>query len=211
MYIHGGSFCSESAFCRTYHRYATSLAACSGALVVSVEYRLAPENPIPAAYDDAWAALRWMASLSDPWLADYADPGRTFLVGDSAGGNIAYHTAVRAGAGAGEGLEAEVMDIEGLVMVQPYFWSGDRLPSETDSDYVVFPAYGVDRLWPLVTAGHAGNDDPRINPPAAEIASLKCKRVLVAVAERDTLRERGCLLTKSLRDNCLGDKVTMVE
>src|SRR6185437_11349747 len=41
VYIHGGSFCTESAFCRTYHSYATSLAASAGALVVSVEYRLA--------------------------------------------------------------------------------------------------------------------------------------------------------------------------
>ncbi|KAJ1276575.1 hypothetical protein BS78_05G224800 [Paspalum vaginatum] len=39
VYFHGGSFCTESAFCRTYHRYATSLAAGAGALVVSVEYR----------------------------------------------------------------------------------------------------------------------------------------------------------------------------
>ncbi|KAF7046152.1 hypothetical protein CFC21_055203 [Triticum aestivum] len=78
LYVHGGSFCTESAFGRTYHRYATSLAASAGALVVSVEYRLGPEFPIPAAYDDAWAALQWAASLSDPWLASYADPTRTF-------------------------------------------------------------------------------------------------------------------------------------
>ncbi|CAN6196761.1 unnamed protein product [Urochloa humidicola] len=89
VYIHGGSFCTESAFCRTYHRYATSLAVAAGVLVVSVEYRLAPEHPIvPAAYDDAWSTLQWVASLTDPV--------RTFLAGDSAGGNIAYHTAVRA-------------------------------------------------------------------------------------------------------------------
>uniref|UniRef100_A0ACD5WLY6 Uncharacterized protein n=1 Tax=Avena sativa TaxID=4498 RepID=A0ACD5WLY6_AVESA len=210
MYIHGGSFCSESAFGRMYHCYATSLAASSGALVVSVEYRLAPENPIPAAYDDAWAALGWMASLSDPWLADHADPGRTFLVGDSAGGNIAYHMAVRAS----EQKDRVVMvDVEGLVMVQPYFWGADRLPSETDSDDVVFPAYGVDRLWPFVTAGDAGNDDPRINPPDEEIRSLRCKRVLVAVAERDTLRDRGCRLAARVRRHCpsVGDNVTLVE
>uniref|UniRef100_A0A0E0ECB3 Alpha/beta hydrolase fold-3 domain-containing protein n=1 Tax=Oryza meridionalis TaxID=40149 RepID=A0A0E0ECB3_9ORYZ len=73
VYFHGGSFCTESAFCRTYHRYATFLASRAGALVVSVEYRLAPEHPIPAAYDDAWAALQWVASLSDPWFADYGD------------------------------------------------------------------------------------------------------------------------------------------
>uniref|UniRef100_J3MLH4 Alpha/beta hydrolase fold-3 domain-containing protein n=1 Tax=Oryza brachyantha TaxID=4533 RepID=J3MLH4_ORYBR len=45
-------------------------------------------HPIPAAYDDAWAAFRWVESLSDPWLAEYGDRGRTFVAGDSAGGNI---------------------------------------------------------------------------------------------------------------------------
>ncbi|KAM0895160.1 hypothetical protein ACQ4PT_024004 [Festuca glaucescens] len=130
VYIHGGSFCTESAFCRTYNNYAKSLAARTGALVVSVEYRLAPEHPMPAAYDDAWAALQWVASLSDPWLADYADPDRMFLAGDSAGGNIAYHTAVRAS------RDGSLMDIEGLVIVHPYFWGSERLASETVWDGV---------------------------------------------------------------------------
>jgi acetyl esterase/lipase len=107
----------ESAFCRTYHCYATSLAASAGALVISLEYRLASEHPIPAAYDDAWSELKWVASLADPWLADYADPARAFLAGDSAGGNIAYHTAVRASRDSGMGV-----DIEGMVIVHPYFW-----------------------------------------------------------------------------------------
>ncbi|KAI4968882.1 hypothetical protein ZWY2020_046212 [Hordeum vulgare] len=134
VYVHGGSFCTESAFSRTYHRYATSLAASAGVLVVSVEYRLAPEYPVPASYDDTWAALRWVASLSDPWLAQYADPGRTFLAGDSAGGNIAYHTALRAT------HDDTIMDIEGLVIVHPFFWGLERLPAEKVSDGdVMFP------------------------------------------------------------------------
>ncbi|CAM0145143.1 unnamed protein product [Urochloa decumbens] len=193
VYTHGGSFCTESAFCRTYHGYATSVAAAAGALVVSVEYRLAPEHPIPTAYDDAWSALRWAAALSDPWLAGHADPDRTFLAGDSAGGNIAYHTAVRAGrAGAG-------IDIEGVIIVQPYFWGAERLPSDGAGGGVL-DVSRVDRLWPFVTAGQAGNDDPRINPPDEEIASLACRRVLVAVAEKDTLRERGVRLFRRVRD-----------
>ncbi|XP_044361940.1 probable carboxylesterase 12 [Triticum aestivum] len=202
IYVHGGSFCTESAFGRTYHRYATSLAASAGALVVSVEYRLAPEFPIPAAYDDAWAALQWAASSSDPWVASYADSGRTFLAGDSAGGNIVYHTAVRAS----HELNDDMMDIAGLIMVHPYFWGDKRLPSELawdvgDGVAAVFPPYGVDRLWPFVTAGQAGNDDPRIDPPASEISSLACRRVLMAVAGKDTLRERGLDLAASMRDH----------
>ncbi|KAG2640574.1 hypothetical protein PVAP13_2KG112000 [Panicum virgatum] len=159
VYIHGGSFCTESAYCRTYHSYATSLAASAGALVVLVEYRLAPEHPIPAAYDDTWSALKWVASLADPWFADYADPVRTFLAGDSAGRNIAYHTAVRASQEGGVGV-----NIEGMVIVHPYFWGAERLPSEEVWDgTTVFPPYGVDWLWPFVTAGQASNDDPRLN------------------------------------------------
>ncbi|CAL5091651.1 unnamed protein product [Urochloa decumbens] len=193
VYIHGGSFCTESAFCRTYHGYATSLAAAAGVLVVSVEYRLAPEHPIPSAYDDAWSALRWAAALSDPWLAGHADPDRTFLAGDSAGGNIAYHTAVRAG--------RDGMGIEGMIMVQPFFWGAERLPSEEVWDGVsVLDVTRVGLLWPFVTAGQADNDDPRIDPPDEEIASLACRRVLVAVAERDTLRERGVRLFRRVRD-----------
>ncbi|KAM3214416.1 hypothetical protein ACQJBY_066734 [Aegilops geniculata] len=202
LYVHGGSFCTESALGRTYHRYATSLAASVGALVVSVEYRLAPEFPIPAAYDDAWAALRWVASMSDRWLASYADPARTFLAGDSAGGNIVYHTAVRAS----HEVNDDMMDIAGLIMVQPYFWGAKRLPSELawdDSEGVaaVFPPYGVDRLWPFVTVGQAGNDDPRIDPPASEISSLACRRVLIAVAGKDTLRDRGLDVAARMRDH----------
>ncbi|RLN35642.1 hypothetical protein C2845_PM03G08820 [Panicum miliaceum] len=68
--------------------------------------------PLPAAYNDAWAALRGVASSSepDPWLADRADPRRVFLAGDSAGGNIAFHTAVpagREGTGGGGGMDVE--------------------------------------------------------------------------------------------------------
>ncbi|CAL5078100.1 unnamed protein product [Urochloa decumbens] len=165
VYIHGGSFCTESAFCRTYHGYATSLAAAAGVLVVSVEYRLAPEHPIPTAYDDAWYALRWAAALSDPWLAGHVDPDRTFLAGDSASGNIAYHTVVRAG--------RDGMGIEGMIMVQPFFWGAERLPSEEVWDGVsVLDVTRVGLLWPFVTAGLAGNDDPRIKPSDEEIASL---------------------------------------
>ncbi|CAN6196762.1 unnamed protein product [Urochloa humidicola] len=204
VYIHGGSFCTESAFCQTYHRYA----AAAGALIVSVEYRLAPEHPVPAAYDDAWSALRWVAAslADDPWLADHADPCRMFLVGDSAGGNMVYHTAVRAG--------REGIGIEGMIMVQPFFWGVERLPSEEVWDGVcVLDVNRVPLLWPFVTAGQADNDDPRLNPPDEEIASLTCRRVLVAVAEKDSLRERGCRMLGRIRDfyTVAGGEATLVE
>uniref|UniRef100_A0A0D9WZN6 Alpha/beta hydrolase fold-3 domain-containing protein n=1 Tax=Leersia perrieri TaxID=77586 RepID=A0A0D9WZN6_9ORYZ len=210
LYFHGGSFITESALCRTYHRYATSLASRAGAIVVSVEYRLAPEHPVPAAYDDAWAAFRWLASASesDPWLAEHGDLGRTFVAGDSAGGNIAYHTVARAGRENGDGA----IGVQGLIMVHPFFWGPERLPSENVWNGVsVFPAFGVDWLWPFVTAGEAGNDDRRINPTDDELASLSssCGRVLMAVAGKDTLCHRNQHLAARMRG--AGGDVTVVE
>lgn len=97
-----------SPFCSTYHNYVTTLAAKANVLVVSVDYRLAPEHLVPAAYEDSWAALKWVASHFnvnghgphvynyEAWLSEYADFGHVFLAGDSAGGNIVHNMAVQA-------------------------------------------------------------------------------------------------------------------
>ncbi|KAL6883338.1 hypothetical protein ACP4OV_010752 [Aristida adscensionis] len=208
VYFHGGSFCTGSAFSKLFHRYATSLSARAGALVVSVDYRLAPEHPVPATYDDAWAALRWVASLADPWVANHADPTRVFLAGESGGANIAHNTAVRAMAPDGDDI-----DINGLILVQPFFWGSERLPSETNwrSPRSVFAPERVDILWPFVTAGTAGNDDPRVNPPSGVVMGLPCRRALVSVASNDVLRERGHRYATWLRRGEWCREVTFVE
>lgn len=69
-----------------------SLANLSGAVVVSVEYRLAPEHPLPAAHVDALAAARWAIRQA---RSLGADPGRVAVGGDSAGGLLAAHVAER--------------------------------------------------------------------------------------------------------------------
>jgi acetyl esterase/lipase len=101
VYFHGGAFVTESAFSPTYHRYLNALASRARVLAVSVAYRLAPEHRLPAAYDDAWVALRWTLANArsgpDPWLSRHADLTRLFLAGDSAGSNIAHNMAMRAG------------------------------------------------------------------------------------------------------------------
>jgi acetyl esterase/lipase len=129
-----------------------------------------------------------VASSSDPWLADRADPRRVFLADDSAGGNIAFHTAVRAGRDL-EGTGG--VDVEGLVLVHPYSWGPDRLPSELAAESFL-TAEAADRHWALATGGREGNDDPWINPSDEDVAfeSLTCRRALVAVAEKDLVRER---------------------
>jgi acetyl esterase len=92
VFFHGGGFVSCGL--DTHDNICRRLAAQAGTMVVSVDYRLAPEHPFPAAADDAVAALRWLhahaASLG-------ADPARIALAGDSAGANLAAGAALEAG------------------------------------------------------------------------------------------------------------------
>jgi acetyl esterase/lipase len=102
VYFHGGGFVVDSAVSPAYHRYLNSVASKAGVLAVSVNYRLAPEHPLPAAYEDSWAALRCAASgAADPWLSDHGDTRRVFLAGDSGGANIVHNIAIMAGARGG--------------------------------------------------------------------------------------------------------------
>ena len=84
VFIHGGGFVVGSV--RTHDALARLIAADTHALVVSVDYRLAPEQPFPAAVDDCWTALQWVA---DHAAELGGDPERIAVAGDSAGGNLA--------------------------------------------------------------------------------------------------------------------------
>ncbi|KAH7517964.1 hypothetical protein FEM48_Zijuj09G0120100 [Ziziphus jujuba var. spinosa] len=64
IYFHGGGFVVQTPFAGIYHNYINSLVGQSNIVVVSLDYRLAPEDPIPAAYDDSWAGVKWVFSHS---------------------------------------------------------------------------------------------------------------------------------------------------
>jgi acetyl esterase len=91
LYFHGGGFTIGSV--HTHDRVCRRLAALSGAMVFSVDYRLAPEHPFPAAADDAFAALRW---LRDQAASLGVDAQRIAVGGDSAGGTLACASAIHA-------------------------------------------------------------------------------------------------------------------
>lgn len=85
---------------------ARELAHASGAAVVSVDYRLAPESPPPAQFDDAYAATEWVAAQADTLVLD---AGRLAVVGDSAGGSLAAAVALAARDHGGPKITAQVL------------------------------------------------------------------------------------------------------
>ncbi len=102
--------------------FASRVAARLGAVVVSPAYRLAPEEPFPAAVEDSWAALQWLAA--GPAGLD-VDPDRLAVMGDSAGGGLAATVALLARDAGGPALRAQVLIYPG---VEAY----DRWPSEDE-------------------------------------------------------------------------------
>ncbi|CAL5037484.1 unnamed protein product [Urochloa decumbens] len=213
VYFHGGAFVIGSTAHRPTHEYLNSLAADAGALIVSPEYRLAPEHPLPTAHDDSWQSLRWVASHAaaaagpehEPWIAEHGDLSRVFLAGVSAGGNIAHHMAVRAGGERG-GLGVRV---RGLLVIHAYF----------NDEAAASPA-GVMReraeaLWRFVCPGTTGLDDPLCNPfseaAGGGAARVAAERVLVCVAEKDTLRDRGVWYYENLKGSGYRGEVELHE
>ncbi|KAK4429020.1 2-hydroxyisoflavanone dehydratase [Sesamum alatum] len=192
VYIHGGAFCVFTPSSALFHNYLNALVAESQVVAVSVHYRLAPEHPLPTAYEDSWAAVKWVASHRsgdgpEASLNQHADFRRVFLAGDSAGANIVHNLTMRAGS-ADAGLNLEIL---GIALVDPYFSGSDPVRSELLDPEA--KAYG-DRLWRLVCPSEPDHDDPAINPVAEggpSLARLGCWRVLVSVAEKDMLRDRG--------------------
>lgn len=200
IFFHGGAFCISSAAEPKYHAMLNILVNHAQVILLSVDYRLAPEHPLPAAYDDSWAALLWAADHAsgagaEIWLNEHVDFDRVFLAGDSAGANISHHLSIRAGS------EDPGLKIRGVLMVQPYFWGEEAIGVEAENPF--FKAV-VDKWWRFVCPSDRGCDDPLINPfagGAPTLDGLCCARILVCVAGNDILRERGKLYYSSLRES----------
>uniref|UniRef100_A0A2P2NZL5 Uncharacterized protein MANES_18G032900 n=1 Tax=Rhizophora mucronata TaxID=61149 RepID=A0A2P2NZL5_RHIMU len=199
VYFHGGAFCLSSAFTNKYHSYVAKLVSEAKVVAVSVDYRKAPEHPIPAAYEDSWAALQWVVSHRkgdgpESWLNDHADFGRVFLGGASAGANIVHNLAMAAG----NPESGPSIGLLGVALEHPYFWGSGLTGSEAaDPDRKA----SADSLWPFICPSNPDNDDPRVNPVAMgapSLAGLGCERVLVCVAEKDVFRRRGWLYYEAL-------------
>lgn len=186
VYFHGGGFVlcdldSHDSCCRR-------LANGVGAVVVSVDYRLAPEFPFPAAVDDAWAAVEWVAAHVGELGAD---PARLVVAGDSAGGNLAAVVAMRA-----RDLGGPAIAFQALI----YPVVDQRRKSSVTSPYTASGALTADHMrW--FTRQYLGEDgdrtDVRASPILGELAGLPPAHIVTG--EYDPLREEDEAYAESLR------------
>ncbi|XP_073131567.1 probable carboxylesterase 6 [Henckelia pumila] len=201
VYFHGGGFCVGSASWSCYHEFLAKLASKAGCVIVSVNYRLAPENPLPAAYEDGVKALVWLRQQSllgikNEWWTDHCNMSNIFLGGDSAGANIAFNVSIRL---------ARQIDIKGLILIQPFFGGESRTHSEkymTQPPRSALTLAASDAYWRLSLPPGEKRDHPWCNPMAKMapnyLEELRDLSVLVCISEMDILKDRNLELCVKL-------------
>lgn len=208
VYFHGGGFCLESAFSEINHSYINLLVSEAKVLAVSVEYRLAPEHPLPIAYEDCWEAVQWVVSRDnkETWIINHGNSDKLYIGGDSSGGNIAHNIAMKAG----QNHHQEVKILGGFLCC-PYFW-GAKCKSETDSTINEDGLSLAYRLW-MFAYPNADNgiDNPMINPLANDgLSEMGCLRLLVIEAENDDFKETSVDYVQRLKKNGWKGEVELV-
>ncbi|TVU01458.1 hypothetical protein EJB05_53085, partial [Eragrostis curvula] len=194
--FHGGGFCIGSFELPNFHASGLRLAGELPAVVLSADYRLAPEHRLPAAHHDAESVFSWLRTQgqADPWLAESADLGRVFVSGGSAGGNISHHIAVQFGTGR---LALDPVRLAGCVMLWPYFGGEERTAAEAASPADGGDEWGaaqLEQMWRLALPAGATRDHPAANPfgpestPLAEAVAFP--PALVVDPDQDVLHDR---------------------
>lgn len=183
LYLHGGAF--VIGLVDFFDDQTTRIAAEVGAVVVSVDYRCAPENPFPAGMEDCCAALRWMVDRSDELGVD---PRRIGVAGESAGSNLAAAVALAA------------RDRNGPELIMQYLGTpvlDDRLETPSMKTFVDTPGFnrrGAELMWDCYLGGEELRGSSEVSPYAAparaeDLAGLP--PTYIALAEFDPLRDEG--------------------
>jgi acetyl esterase len=185
VFFHGGGWVvgdldTHDQVCRLLCRYAD-------VQVLSVDYRLAPEHPYPAAVDDAIAAYEWAIANVDMFDAE-----RVAVGGDSAGGNLAAVVAQHA-------RDVGVTPPAAQLLIYPGTDSSRNRPSkDLFAEGYFLTRKQMDWYWDTYTQG-ASRTDPRLSPLCAE--SLEgLAPALVTTAAFDPLRDEGEAYAEALRD-----------
>ncbi len=183
----------------THDHLAREVARQTDALVVAVDYRLAPEHPYPAAVEDAWTALRWVAEHAAELGGD---PGRIAVAGDSAGGNLAAVLAQMARDAGGPAVRFQLLWYPATVM-------DPALPSMTENaDAPILGLADMRVFQQCYTGGHDWSDQPAgVVPARGDLTRLPPAYIMTA--QYDPLRDDGARYAELLQAN--GNAVELVD
>ncbi len=187
LYFHGGGFVIGSI--GLMDNVARELTHSSGAVVVSVEYRLAPEHPYPAGLDDCATVTQWASANA----ARFQVPAhRVAVAGESAGGNLAAATALRFRDRGGPRLAGQVLMYPGTAGPLVH-------PSTYEFDGLIISRKAGERYWAAYSGDRTIDADPYAAPLQADsVASLP--PALVILGGCDMLRDEGRAYAARLRD-----------
>jgi acetyl esterase len=196
VWFHGGGHVVGSVRC--YDALCRQLALASGVVVVSVDYRLAPEHKFPAAVEDAMAALRWVASHAGRLGVDGT---RIAVGGDSAGGNLAAVSAI---------LARDAGDVVPVFQLLVYPATGawpDTASHAAFAEGHLLERRAIDWFQGHYVRGPADRTDFRFAPLLADDLS-GLPDALVVVAECDPLRDEGIAYAERLQAAGSGVELT---
>jgi acetyl esterase len=186
VYLHGGGWVAGSV--ATHDPFCRLLSGAAGVVIASIEYRMAPEHPYPAAVDDTLTAVQWAHQRAGEWGGDVLALG-----GDSAGANLAAVAANRLCATAGN------PPLRALLLLYPVTDS----PEAGHPSYVEnATGYGLEAntmrwYWQQYAPG-ASPADPDVSPlQLHKLPTLP--PTLVTTAEYDVLRDEGVAYAQKLR------------
>ncbi|QLG10529.1 alpha/beta hydrolase fold domain-containing protein [Deinococcus sp. D7000] len=189
VFFHGGGFVAYSI--ETHDQVCRELCAGAESAVLSVEYRLAPENKFPAPVDDAYAAFTWAAAKAAELGVN---PARLGLAGDSAGASLCIAVTQRARDEHGPAIAAQL-----LIYPAADFVNTERYPSRRENAEGYFLTEERMKFFGqmyLAEAEHGAH--PHVSPlHAADLKNLP--PALVLTAEFDPLRDEGIAYAEALR------------
>jgi acetyl esterase len=191
VFFHGGGFCLGDL--DTHDHVARAHAVGAEAIVVSVDYRLAPEHPYPAGVNDSWAALKWVGEHAAELGGD---PNRIAVAGDSAGGNLAAAMAVLARDNGGPQLAFQLL-------WYPIVTGDLSLPSHIENAFApILDREVIEAFLGWYLPPEIDITDPTVLPVTlapANAASLSgLPPAFIGTAEHDPLRDDGARYAEML-------------
>ncbi|MFJ7203824.1 alpha/beta hydrolase [Streptomyces sp. NPDC098789] len=187
VFCHGGGWvlCDLD----THDSTARHLCRSAGAVVVSVDYRLAPEAPFPAAVHDAHAALCWAGGR----VAELGgDPGALVIAGDSAGGNLAAAALLLARERGGPAVALQVLVYPALDAAQ------DTASLRRNAEGYFLTAAHLRWFWAQYLGPGGDGADPLASPLRADLTGLPPAHVVTAGC--DPLCDEGAAYVRALRE-----------